>query len=91
MVAGIIVAAVGDELVIAHPTDVLPAAEVAAVVAGPALYLFAHALFRRRMAGSWSGQAGSAGPWRASPPARSAAIVAGLVLAGIVLAVARRR
>ena len=34
LVAGIIVGAVGDELVIAHPTDVLPTAEV--VVSRPA-------------------------------------------------------
>jgi low temperature requirement protein LtrA len=54
MVAGIIVAAVGDELVIAHPTDELARAEVAAVVAGPALYLLGHTLFRLRMAGSLS-------------------------------------
>ena len=54
MVAGVIVAAVGDELVIAHPTDVLPGEEVAAVVAGPAIYLFAMVLFRLRMAGSLS-------------------------------------
>ena len=54
MVAGIIVSAVGDELVIAHPTEELPGDEVAAVVAGPAIYLFAHALFRLRMAGSIS-------------------------------------
>ncbi len=54
MVAAIIVAAVGDALVIERPSDRLPAAEVAAVVAGPALYLFAHVLFRLRMAGSLS-------------------------------------
>jgi low temperature requirement protein LtrA len=54
MVAGVIVWAVGDELVIAHPTAVLPGEQVAAVVAGPALYLLAHALFRLRMAGSLS-------------------------------------
>jgi low temperature requirement protein LtrA len=54
MVAGIIVAAVGDELVIAHPTEELPGREVAAVVAGPAIYLFAQGLFRLRMAGSVS-------------------------------------
>jgi low temperature requirement protein LtrA len=52
--AGVIVSAVGDELVIAHPTDVLPGEEVAAVVAGPAIYLLAHALFRLRMAGTIS-------------------------------------
>ena len=54
IVLGVIVAAVGDELVIAHPTDVLPGEEVAAVVAGPAIYLFALTLFRLRMAGSLS-------------------------------------
>jgi low temperature requirement protein LtrA len=54
IVLGVIVSAVGDELVIAHPTDVLPGEEVAAVVAGPAIYLFALSLFRLRMAGSLS-------------------------------------
>ena len=34
--------AVGDELVIAHPTDVLPAAEVVVVAAGPAIYMIGH-------------------------------------------------
>ena len=52
MIAGVIVSAVGDELVIAHPTEELAGPEVAAVVAGPAIYLLAHALFRLRMAGS---------------------------------------
>ena len=54
MTAGIIVSAVGNELVIAHPTDVLAGPEVVAVVAGPAIYLLAHVLFRLRMAGSVS-------------------------------------
>ena len=54
IVAGVIVSAVGDELVIAHPLEVLPGDQVAAVVAGPAIYLLAHALFRLRMAGSVS-------------------------------------
>jgi low temperature requirement protein LtrA len=54
MVAGVITAAVGDELVIARPGRVLPLREVVVVVAGPALYLLAHALFRLRMAGSLS-------------------------------------
>jgi low temperature requirement protein LtrA len=34
IVAGVIVSAVGDELMIAHPMEVLPGSEVAAVVAG---------------------------------------------------------
>ena len=54
MVAGVIVAAVGDELAIAHPTETLPTAEVVAVVAGPAIYLAAHVLFRLRLARSVS-------------------------------------
>ena len=45
-------AAVGDELVIAHPAEVLPGEEVAAVVAGPAVYLLALSLSRLRMAGT---------------------------------------
>ena len=54
LVAGIIGWAVGDELVIAHPTDVLPAAEVVVLVAGPAIYLVGHVLFRLRIAGTLS-------------------------------------
>src|SRR4051812_30014006 len=63
IVAGVILSAVGDELVIAHPRDVLPGEEVAVVVAGPALYLLAHVLFRLRVAGSVSVRrlAGAAG------------------------------
>src|SRR5919206_2277892 len=38
-IAGIILSAVGDELVIVHPTETLPPYEVAAVAAGPAVYL----------------------------------------------------
>ena len=54
MVAGIIVAAVGDELVIAHPDETLHGADIVAVVAGPAIYLLAMVLFRLRMAGTLS-------------------------------------
>jgi low temperature requirement protein LtrA len=86
LVAGVIVSAVGDELVIAHPTDILPAPEVAAVVAGPAIYLLAHALFRQRMTGSIS---------RKRLLGALACLVAGivglfvpaLVLAGLLIAV----
>ena len=53
-VAGIIVSAVGDELVIAHPSEPLSGPEVAAVVAGPAIYLVAHVLFRLRLTGTVS-------------------------------------
>ena len=50
-VAGIILSAVGDELVIAHPTETLPPYGVATVAAGPAVYLFAHTLFGYRLTG----------------------------------------
>ncbi len=50
--AGVIVSAVGDELVIAHPSEHLPTAELLVVAGGPALYLLGLALFRLRMAGS---------------------------------------
>jgi low temperature requirement protein LtrA len=49
IVAGILLSAVGDELVIAHPTEELPSAELTAVVCGPALYLLAHVALRLRM------------------------------------------
>lgn len=49
IVAGIIVNAVGDELVIAHPTEKLPADELAVLAAGPILYLLGHIAFRLRM------------------------------------------
>ncbi|HJU46568.1 MAG TPA: low temperature requirement protein A, partial [Gaiellaceae bacterium] len=70
LVAGVILSAVGDELVIAHPVDELPAAEVAAVVGGPALYLLGHVLFRLRMAGSVS--------WRRLLGALACVVVGGI-------------
>jgi low temperature requirement protein LtrA len=54
IVAGILLTAVGDELVIAHPTEELPDAELAAVVGGPALYLLAHVALRLRLTGALS-------------------------------------
>jgi low temperature requirement protein LtrA len=56
MIAGIIVTAVGDELVIAHPGEQLSGPELATVVGGPALYLLGHVGFRLRMAHSLSGK-----------------------------------
>jgi len=52
--AGIILSAVGDELVIAHPTEVLPPSELVALAAGPAMYLFALTLFGYRLTGALS-------------------------------------
>ncbi len=52
IVAGIIMVAVGDELLIAHPDLALSSAGVAMMAGGPALYLLGETLFRVRMIGS---------------------------------------
>jgi low temperature requirement protein LtrA len=54
MVAGIIVAAVGDELVIAHPGGHARVATTTTVLLGPALFLAGHALFKRVVFGRLS-------------------------------------
>ena len=46
MVAGVIVTAVGDELVIVHPSGSADASTVATILGGPALFLLGHALFK---------------------------------------------
>jgi low temperature requirement protein LtrA len=86
MVAGVIVSAVGDELAIAHPGETLPGREIVAVVAGPTIYLAAHALFRLRMAGalSWKRVAGAAG---CAAAGLVGLLVPALALAGLVVAV----
>jgi low temperature requirement protein LtrA len=79
LVTGVILWAVGDEFVIAHPTDVLPGSEVAALAAGPAVYLLGHVLFRLRMAGSIA--------WKRSGGALACVAVGGLgaVAPGLVV------
>ena len=102
IVAGVVLSAVGDELVIAHPTDVLPGAEVAVVVAGPALYLLAHVALRLRMTGTISAKrlAGAlaciavGGVGTFAPALVVAALLLGVLVLVIVseqLAAARRR
>jgi low temperature requirement protein LtrA len=54
VIAGIIVSAIGDELVIAHPDEPLGTPELVAVAAGPALFLLAMAAIRLRATGSGS-------------------------------------
>ncbi|HWH95907.1 MAG TPA: low temperature requirement protein A [Baekduia sp.] len=71
LVAAIVVSAVGDELVIAHPDQALGGAEMAAVVGGPALYLLGHTLFRLRVSGTTG--------WR-RPLGAVACMVLGIVL-----------
>ena len=86
LVAGVIVSAVGDELVIAHPGDRLAGREIAAVVAGPAIYLLGHALFRLRMAGSVSWKR-LAGALACVAVGGLATVVPGLVVAALLVAV----
>ena len=50
IVAGIIVAAVADELVLAHPSGHVATPTLAAVLGGPALYLLGNILFKRSVA-----------------------------------------
>ncbi len=50
IVAGIIVAAVADELVLAHPLGRTETPTLAAVLGGPALYLLGNILFKRSVA-----------------------------------------
>ncbi|WP_328710909.1 low temperature requirement protein A [Microbispora hainanensis] len=51
MVAGIVVSAVADELVIHHPGGHMAPGTATAILGGPALFLIGHALFRRAVWG----------------------------------------
>jgi low temperature requirement protein LtrA len=54
IVAGIILSAVGDELLLLHPLDELDGVGIAVTLGGPALYLLGELLVRLRMIGRWS-------------------------------------
>jgi low temperature requirement protein LtrA len=90
LVAGVVVSAVGDELIIAHPRDVLGTSELVAVVAGPVIYLIAHAAIRLRLAGSvaWRRLGGAGACLVVGLVARDAeALVVGTLLVLILIAV----
>ena len=89
LVAGIIVSAVGDEIVIAHPTETLHTAELVAVVAGPVIYLVGHVLFRQVMAGSMSGKR-VAGVVACVAVGFLGLVIPALAVAALLLARARR-
>ncbi len=86
VIAGIIVTAVGDDLLIHGPTEALPTNELMALVGGPALFLMALSLTRLRSIGSLS-------PKRTVAALACVAIgfvfadAAALLVAGLVLAV----
>ncbi len=103
IIAGVIVTAVGDELVIAHPGDALSGPGLVALAGGPVLYLLGHLLFRLRMAGSIStrrlaaalaiaaiGVAGLAMPALLTAALMTAVLVA-VVVADLVETAGRRR
>ncbi len=54
LVAGIVVSAVGDELVLAHPTGHGAPATAAAILGGAAIYLAGAVAFKRAVFGVWS-------------------------------------
>jgi low temperature requirement protein LtrA len=97
MVAGIVVTAVGNELVIAHPSGRTPAAWAVVILGGPALYVagragFEYTVFSRV---SWDRPIGVLVPVALIPVARLvsplvAAIGAATILSGIVIADAAR-
>jgi low temperature requirement protein LtrA len=86
LIAGIIVAAVGDEVVIAEPTAELSSAELLAVVCGPVIYLLAQLALRLRMSGTLSKRR-LAGVLGCSVAGLILSSAAALVVAGGVLAV----
>jgi low temperature requirement protein LtrA len=90
LVAGIIVTAVGDELVIAHPTEQLQTPELVAVVAGPTIYFLAHVALRFRMTRTISVRrmSGAIGCVLVGLAAASAsALVVSALLLGVLIAV----
>ncbi len=53
LVGGVVLLAVGDELVLAHPDDPLDLTTLAVVTAAPALYLLGNLLFKRSIGRPW--------------------------------------
>ena len=86
IVGGIILSAVGDGLVIEHAREMLDGAQVAVIVAGPAVYLLGHALFRHRITGSIS-RLRIAGAVACLAVGLLGAVVPGLVLSALLVAV----
>jgi low temperature requirement protein LtrA len=92
LVAAIIVCAVGDEKVIAHPSGHADTKTASILILGPALYIVGNILFKRTTTGRWPlshlvGLALSAAlvPFAAtaSPVALSVAATAVLVVVGV--------
>lgn len=94
LVGGIVLVAVGDELVLAHPDDPIDTATLAIVIAGPALYLLGNLLFKRSIGRPWLrshllGMAALTALWAAASaaPGLSALVVTWIVNGVIALVV----
>jgi low temperature requirement protein LtrA len=92
IVAGIIVAAAGDEIAIAHPGDEVSTGETALILGGPALYLMGHILFKLTVWGHISpsrlpgiAALGALVPLAAVAPALMLITAATAVLLGVVI------
>ena len=87
MVAGIIVAAGGDELTIAHPMEPVTPAVMALILGGPALYLVGNALFSWALSGlvPWSRVLAVAALLALMPLATGASALTLLIAATLVL------
>jgi low temperature requirement protein LtrA len=88
MVAGIIVSAVADELIIAHPGGQTPGATAIVALGGPALFLLGHALFKWSAFGHLPparfvalGALAALAPLASAMPPLALAVAAALVLA----------
>ncbi len=92
IITGIIVFAVALKLVLKHPLDPLEHRAIAATLAGPLIYLVGHNLFRLRMTGTWSRYrlVAAIAIVLLAPvgPHVAAAVLAGLMLAVLVILVA---
>ena len=86
IVAGILLTAVGDKIVIAHPTRALRAPELTAVVCGPALYLLALAALGLRLTGTLSARR-ITGAVACVAVGAAATSAPALAIAGLLLAV----
>jgi low temperature requirement protein LtrA len=81
LVAGIIVAAAGDELVLAHPRGHASLAVVLSTVGGPALFLAGSALFNRQICREWP-RSHAAGLLLLAVCAALAAVAAPVIVSG---------
>jgi low temperature requirement protein LtrA len=92
IVAGVIMVAVGDDFLIAHPNNPLTTAALVMITGGPALYLAGEVLFRLRMVGSWSRKRAAAavalcatGVLASAAPALAVGLLVTAVLSGLAI------